>query len=410
MFFSVEQLSVLSTNCLQIGANFSLLRRGLSVSSGKALCSKIANSIIKISASGSGLDLYFHTHAWSGTSIIIGPSGVSEVDLYSETPDERIIRIDNNEGGDFDVVLVAAAGESNRNSKGKETWLLGVDFDQRQSWLPLEMPASDWSRLVYGKYGSFLVPTMDAVIGATILNTGVWAEKDIEFFSKIIQPGMTVFDIGANIGHHSVVFSKLVGPEGRVCAFEPQSLMFRYACANLALNNCSNTKIFPSCLGDENGFVSMFPVSYESRNNFGALGVNRTVDDSEINKGETVSVYRLDTLISSEISDLDSIDFIKIDVQSYEYFVLQGGIESINRWKPFIFMEISPSWMKLRGYDYKKIYELLEEIGYEFSYPTERVGVRSGIREWSGADREEWDVFCSPIKEKKIKKRRRGIV
>ena len=92
-----------------------------------------------------------------------------------------------------------------------------------------------------------------------------------------------------------------------------------------------------------------------------------------------------------------SIDFVKIDVQSFELFVLRGAYKTLQTYKPKIFLEISPYWMKERGYNYTEVYDLLREVGYGFSHFHEGAGLIDGVRQWSGTKSEEWDVFCEPL-------------
>ena len=92
---------------------------------------------------------------------------------------------------------------------------------------------------------------------------------------------------------------------------------------------------------------------------------------------------------------LPACDFIKIDVQSFELFVLRGGIETLKRFRPTLFLEISPFWMS-KYYDYKEIYKLLTELNYDVhhvSYPEVPVGQ---VKEWSGRESEEWDILARP--------------
>lgn len=346
--------------------------------------------IIRIAYVGSGR-LHFHSHEWSGCAVIANLSGCNQINLRHSHPQEAWLSFD---GADYLTELTII--NISQGEPSGEIWLRGVDFDNEQPWLPEAMPISPTADLARGHAGSFLVPHHDAMIGMTIKNTGCWAPKDLEFFKTIINSGDTVIDVGANLGHHSVFFSKLVGDTGRVLIFEPQKSIYNYACGNIAINNCRNVDTFNGALGDSTSVMHMTDISYDQDNNFGAQSISF---DSLSTIGEEVRVWKLDEMLSNGIIHIDRIDFIKIDVQSFELYVIKGALAAISRFKPKIFLEISPHWMKIRGYEYTEIYDLLRNLGYDFYHFNDGAGIDGDVRRWSGDSTEEWDICCFPIIE-----------
>lgn len=346
---------------------------------------------ITIYSKGRG-KLHFHTHAWSGSLSKIEQGRLEQFNLFSSEPSDCWIEF-GSDSSELTSISLFAMGDCDPAAKGQQVWLKGVEFFELQPWQSESFPLSSHADFRFAKVGSLIVPHLDAVIGQAIKNTGAWAPKDLELFEQLVKVGDVAFDIGANIGHHTVFFSKLVGEGGKVFAFEPQQEIFRFASANLALNGCWNTSLMQGCLGDQDGQLFMAPISYEEPNNFGALSVASTTESSG---GEVVPVWALDNLISSGKIVIDQLDFMKIDVQSFELFVLLGARNVIDRFKPKIFLEIAPYWMKLKGYDYREIYRFLEDLGYEFKHFDEGAGLEAGIRQWSGEFTEEWDVLCIP--------------
>lgn len=387
MYFDISCLRKMAKDFYRPGSNVEM--RPFRVSNGPEMADMLLThfQFIVLKYQGRGR-LHFHSHGWSGSVTIISELGPQEYDLYSQEPAERWIDFGTGNGTLAELVICLGS-RHNAASQGLEVWLRGVEFFDPQPWLPAAIPVSNHADLAYGQFGDFLVPHLDQVIGRTLKNTGVWATDDIEFFAKHIKAGDTVFDIGANIGHHTVCFSKMVG-EGRVYAFEPQLNIFRFACANLAVNGCHNTTLLQGCLGAEPGQVRMEAVSYDEEANYGALGVS--VDGA---RGEIVPVWTLDGLIADGKVIVDRIDFMKIDVQSFEIFVLQGAIECLRKFKPDIFIEISPFWMSRWGYSYLDVYQLLSDLGYQFHHSAQGAGIVDGVRQWSGDNGEEWDVFCT---------------
>jgi FkbM family methyltransferase len=239
--------------------------------------------------------------------------------------------------------------------------------------------------------GRFVVIANDSGISRTIVDSGSWAREDIAVFKRLVRPGQTVLDIGANIGHHSVVFSRLVGPGGRVLCFEPQSFLFNVLCANLALNDCFRARAFPLALGDTDGRTRMLPVDYERPDNFGALGLSV---HSEWCTGEEVHIAKLDTFLNEQ--GVATVDFIKVDVQTFELFVLRGATETLTRNSPLLFIEISPFWMqRMSEYDYRDVYRLLAGLGYQL-FDKHFRPLDPGCESCVDEDI-EWDILASKL-------------
>jgi FkbM family methyltransferase len=395
MFYYCDQLiSVAPNNFIVTPGDFDFVEVKHQNLNRQILTTQNAGAEIHIIATGASLQLNFHIHDWCGPITVVHNKCLREIDLFHFEHDYRIVEFLADSENRIDIRIFCGLGKKNLCTKALQTWLVGVHFSERQAWMPKSLPISDVCEIAYGKRGNFIVHSNDSVIGREIIARGIWAEHDIEFFEKKIKPGMVVFDIGTNIGHHLVVFSKLVGAEGLVVGFEPQKVIYRIAISNVVINECDNAEVFRVCLGDTNGVAKMFPIDYKARNNFGALGVTRDFASANA-AGENVVVRTLDAMMADELQHVQKINFIKIDVQSYELFVLKGGLETLNKFKPDLFLEIAPYWMQQRGYDYKEIYKILADIGYSFSHAHVGAGVIDDIRQWNGVSTEEWDVYAS---------------
>lgn len=220
--------------------------------------------------------------------------------------------------------------------------------------------------LINGKYGNFFIMSNDVGVGKTIKETGVWSDKHIALFKHLVKKGDTVLDIGANIGHHSVCFAKIVGDQGHVFAFEPQLPVYHILCANAMLNESSNIYPIRAAVGEQNGIVSLPSMDYNTDENFGAL----CLENIRRPNTQIIKKISIDEFISDPSNDISSVNFIKIDVQTFELFVLHGAIKTLTKYKPHIFVEISPYWMKkINNYDYREIYRFLKTCGYVFITP-----------------------------------------
>ena len=85
------------------------------------------------------------------------------------------------------------------------------------------------------RHGLMLYFNTDEYVGRSLQFCGEWAEIECEVFSQIVTPGMTVVEVGSNVGSHTLCLARLVGPRGVVYAFEPQRLLFQQLCANLEI-------------------------------------------------------------------------------------------------------------------------------------------------------------------------------
>jgi FkbM family methyltransferase len=172
-----------------------------------------------------------------------------------------------------------------------------------------------------------LINRNDMYVGASLRKYGEFSSGEAEIFRQIVQPGMVVVEVGANIGAHTVELSRFVGSNGLVFAFEPQRLMFQILCANLALNSCTNVHAFSMAVGDRPGQIMVPALPPDRISNFGGLSlVNRDFGDS-------VPLVTLDSY------DLKKLAVLKVDVEGMEANVLRGAAATIRRLRPIIYVE-----------------------------------------------------------------------
>ncbi len=103
-----------------------------------------------------------------------------------------------------------------------------------------------------------IVSEKDCGLGMMLRTKSVYEPVQTKLFLDVLKPGMTVFDIGANIGYYSVLASKSVGPQGKVYAFEPDPANLKLLEKNLALNNCHNVKLLPYAAGEKNSTATLY--------------------------------------------------------------------------------------------------------------------------------------------------------
>jgi FkbM family methyltransferase len=188
----------------------------------------------------------------------------------------------------------------------------------------------------------------------------------LKLFSTILKQGDVIIDVGANSGLYSIFYSKLVGDEGKVHAFEPDSVTFSLLNENLKLNNCNNVVTHNFALSNKESRIEMISfihddLKLQSGDSFKYI---KEVAVDKINAGNNaMNAFKLDDL--EEFNSASRIDFIKIDVEGAELLVLQGSINTILKHKPIIILELSGEWTKRFNYKPYQILIFLNELGYE---------------------------------------------
>jgi len=169
----------------------------------------------------------------------------------------------------------------------------------------------------------------DASVSVPSAAAGFWEPHLVACFRRICRLGSIAFDIGANVGYHTLMLAQLVGTEGTCYAFEPNSENCRLILLGAEQNQFANIELMPIALSDRPGWA------YFSRH-VGSNGGFAT-RDAELGdgRGVVVPVFVLDDL------QLPPPDLIKVDVEGAEYRALKGAEKTIGRSRPAIISEFS---------------------------------------------------------------------
>jgi hypothetical protein len=126
-------------------------------------------------------------------------------------------------------------------------------------------------RLSKCRHGLMLYNLNDIYIGTTLDLYGEFSEGELDLFRQIVRPGMTVVEVGANIGAHTVSIAQCLGGNGRLLAFEPQLAIFQMLCANMALNELEPVEPHWAAVGDHQDTILVPRLKSSARNNFRGL-------------------------------------------------------------------------------------------------------------------------------------------
>lgn len=176
------------------------------------------------------------------------------------------------------------------------------------------------------RYGMMAYNVHDRYVGRSLDLYGEFSEGEAEMFRRLVRPGDAVLDAGANVGAHTLLFARLVGPSGAVWALEPQRVVFQALCANMALNSVTNARCLPVAAGPGPGEAALPAVDYARPGNFGGLSVGG-------GRGERVPVVAIDSL------GLPRCRLIKLDVEGAEEGALRGAAGTIARDRPVLYVE-----------------------------------------------------------------------
>jgi FkbM family methyltransferase len=179
--------------------------------------------------------------------------------------------------------------------------------------------------------------------------------------SKLLRPGMTVFDVGANAGVFTLMGAKLVGPSGTVHAFEPSPRDRDRLRANLSANNLSNVTVHPVALGRAAG-KAVLAVAGSEHPGHNTIGGFAYSEDGATQSVE-VEVATLDEIAKAQ--KLTRLDLLKIDVEGSETAVLQGAEESLLRFRPVIVVEAQDASLKQLGSSVAELLQVLRANDYE---------------------------------------------
>jgi FkbM family methyltransferase len=197
----------------------------------------------------------------------------------------------------------------------------------------------------------------DNYIEWSLLSTGTYEDEINKLIRISLKPGNIALDIGANIGLQSIRMSQCTGAEGKVYAFEPLAHLQEKFSNNIKLNKANNIKLFPFALANEESTAD-FKISKNTWNQGTfSIGNNDGGPDTQC-----VIIKIADNV--PEIKELSRLDLVKIDVEGFEYQVLQGLKQTIDKYKPRIIFEYDSNYWLTNGQNMNDCFNFLNELHY----------------------------------------------
>ena len=182
---------------------------------------------------------------------------------------------------------------------------------------------------------------------------GTYEYNNQLIFEEWIKPGNVVFDIGAHVGFFTLLASSLVGSRGKVFAFEPLPRNLTYLREHLQLNQVKNVEVIEAAVSQLCGQT--------------LLDQSVSGYQTQVSEAGTLLVTKvcLDELVES--NQVPVPDYIKIDVEGHEKFVLKGAQSFLSQHHPTIFLSIHGRPV------YQQCRQLLESLDYKIKVLAQEV-------------------------------------
>ena len=230
------------------------------------------------------------------------------------------------------IVLLAACREADAPPPPEVATAPLVLHDEAELEAYLaDFPADQYRVYEVPGVGRFHIDDPNERIKKVIVEGRKWEEHIIEVLEEYVRPGSVALDVGAHIGTHTLTLSRLVGPSGRVYAFEPVKKTYRELRRNLALNGVTNVVPLRYAIGS--GPASVIEMNPIHPGEEGGTSVGHGGDRAELR--------------SLDSFGFEQVSLIKIDVEGFELPVLDGAEDTIRRNRPVLIVEI------MGGYDYE---------------------------------------------------------
>lgn len=199
------------------------------------------------------------------------------------------------------------------------------------------------------------ITPVDSALSRELLIYGIYEKGEVRVFHQLIKKGMTVLDLGANIGYFTLIAAKLVGPEGKVFAFEPDPKNFSLLQRNVELNGYDNITLVQKAVADKSGTAEFYLGSDSWEHSLSS--VNRKAGVIP------VSVTSLDEFLPQDIA----VDFIKMDIEGAEEKALRGMERILSKGTvKAIPTEFHFDELESQGSSFREIWDELSSLSFEF--------------------------------------------
>lgn len=181
------------------------------------------------------------------------------------------------------------------------------------------------------------------------------APENFKLVDERIMSAKVIIDAGANVGTTTLLFAA-ANPAANIFSFEPHPVTYQRALTNIRLNAFDKIQLFNLGLGAATESRKLYEVIENNP------GMNRIMPGENPYPFISVNIITLDEFCREQ--NISQVDFIKIDVEGFEYFVLLGGRRIISQSHPVIYLELYDHGLKKNGFSAAALISLLLQMGY----------------------------------------------
>jgi FkbM family methyltransferase len=197
-------------------------------------------------------------------------------------------------------------------------------------------------------------------------------------FRVLLRPGMTVIDLGANVGQYTLLAARAVGTAGRVHAFEPIPANFEHLTSHVRANGFSDRVILNrSAAWSHAEVLNLCLHPQDAVDNKTNYMVGPHADPADVLRAQAIALDHY-----AATCGLKRVDFIKMDIEGAELFALRGMTKLLMAHRPMLLLEVNRYTCESAGYAPKALSDLLRAHGYRFwsiGGTPEESGARDGF-------------------------------
>jgi FkbM family methyltransferase len=219
-----------------------------------------------------------------------------------------------------------------------------------------------WQRFLRPKsvdiHGLRMVLPPDDTGFSQVLDMGdIFEPEMVGAFERAVAPGMTVLDVGANVGYYTLLASRLVGESGKVLAFEPERTNLSFLLRNIAGNSCSNVLVCPYAVSSGAG-TAVLHLTRPSRSGHSLVVRHK---EREAGGEQTIATVGLDDFLPREFIP----DVVKMDIEGAEPLALKGMTRILSDPKlKVVFIECNRDMLAAQGTSPEEVLGTLRDRGF----------------------------------------------
>ncbi len=205
---------------------------------------------------------------------------------------------------------------------------------------------------------NMILDLSDKGINKELFLYGVREPECGKLFRRELRPGMTVVDIGANIGYYVLMEAQCIGETGTILAVEPEPKNFMILKNNWEINSYNtNIQFYNLAISNRRGKAQFIVSDYSNLHKLSS-------EDKKSEKSIEVETSTLDELLEGK-----KADFIRMDVEGGEVLILKGMKNILESGYPLkIFLEIHPRLLREFGSNAEEVLGILAEADFILKY------------------------------------------